>query len=461
MKIKHFLERNSFLYLIFFFLLTFLSCKKFLDIKPDNSVFTPSSLSEMQALLDDSDRMNDAVTPSIGHASSDNLFINEQNYNATTLLRRLVYIWEPREYYASNDWSRGYNAIFNSNYVLDGLKNIKETSENHQVITELRGTAYFYRAYYLLNLAWIYSNSYDANTSQKDLGIVLRENSDPSVESKRASVLETYQSIIRDAEMASQYLPVNVINTRRPSKAAAYGLLARIYLSMRIYDKANEYADRYLGLRNTLLDYNSSEVKPTTNVPFPINNPEVVFFTSMNTFNNTMSGSNVNIDTLLYKSYSDNDLRKTAFFRTNGNYWRFKGTYTANASRLFTGIATDEILLIRAECRGRLGKRDEALSDINRLMKSRWKNTSIYIPFSASTDNEVLAKILEERRKELVSRGLRWSDIKRLNKEGRNILLKRFIGNKEYILNPNDPRYAQPLPTDLIQNSSLPQNPNW
>jgi starch-binding outer membrane protein, SusD/RagB family len=55
-------------------------------------------------------------------------------------------------------------------------------------------------------------------------------------------------------------------------------------------------------------------------------------------------------------------------------------------------------------------------------------------------------------------RGLRWIDIKRLNKEGAGIVLKRLIGDKTYTLQPNDPRYALPLPADIILNTGMQQN---
>jgi hypothetical protein len=65
---------------------------------------------------------------------------------------------------------------------------------------------------------------------------------------------------------------------------------------------------------------------------------------------------------------------------------------------------------------------------------------------------------LQERRKELTMRGLRWIDIKRLNKEGGNITPKRFVDDKLILLPPNDDRYALQLPADLILNTGLQQN---
>jgi len=57
-------------------------------------------------------------------------------------------------------------------------------------------------------------------------------------------------------------------------------------------------------------------------------------------------------------------------------------------------------------------------------------------------------------------RGLRWMDIKRLNKENRNITIKRLIGGQEFTLSPNANYYALPLPNDIIQLTGMQQNPD-
>jgi hypothetical protein len=63
------------------------------------------------------------------------------------------------------------------------------------------------------------------------------------------------------------------------------------------------------------------------------------------------------------------------------------------------------------------------------------------------TKDEALKKVLIERRKELVWRaGLRWDDIRRLNKEGANISLRRKLGNETYVLKAGSPQFAFPIP---------------
>jgi hypothetical protein len=72
---------------------------------------------------------------------------------------------------------------------------------------------------------------------------------------------------------------------------------------------------------------------------------------------------------------------------------------------------------------------------------------------------EALNIILIERRKELLMRGLRWMDIKRLNKEDAGIVMKRTINGQTYTLLPNDLRYSFPIPEDVISLSGMQQNP--
>ena len=157
----------------------------------------------------------------------------------------------------------------------------------------------------------------------------------------------------------------------------------------------------------------------------------------------------------LFDSYHDKDLRKSVFYTSMGG---FKGSYGGTPTTIFTGLATDEVYLVRAESYARTGKSKEAIQDLNTLMEKRWKKDE-FIPFAAQSDEETLKVILEERRKELVTRGLRWSDLRRLNKEPRfQVTLQRTYQGEVYQLLPNDKRYTFPIPQNEIENSGITQN---
>jgi hypothetical protein len=145
------------------------------------------------------------------------------------------------------------------------------------------------------------------------------------------------------------------------------------------------------------------------------------------------------------------------FFFPQGGYHSFKGQYSANPYAFFSGITVPEMMLTKAECGARLGQWQAAMDDLNKLLPYRYV-TGTFIPLSANTQAQAIAIVLLERRKELTMRGLRWIDIKRLNKEGANILLKRVVGTETFLLPPGDNRYALPLPKDIVDLTGMQQN---
>ncbi len=225
---------------------------------------------------------------------------------------------------------------------------------------------------------------------------------------------------------------------------------------MRIYDSCAKYANLSLELKNDLIDYNTVD----TNLAYPFNNlnKEVLFQSVGGNTYYIVTGYFAIVDSSLYNSYNVNDIRKMAFFTPQAPGMRFKGMYYHQSRIYFTGLATDEMYLMRAECYARAGNKDAALADLNHLMVTRWK-TGTFIPFTASDAQGALSIILTERRKELIFRNIRWMDIKRLNKEGTNITLTRIVNGQTYTLPPNDNRFALALPADIIKMTGMPQNP--
>jgi tetratricopeptide (TPR) repeat protein len=437
------------------------SCKKYLDQNPDSSVAVPTSLADLQALLDNSQVMNLQTTPSFGEASCDDYFMLDDTYNSFTNAGQTIYTWNRTPYNFQNDWSIAYQPVYVSNYCLDGLDKIPVTAVNQSNWSKVRGSALFYRSYNFLNLLWVYAKAYDKNTASSDLGIVLRLHSDFNEPSKRASVQACYDQVIRDTKAAADYLPEIPEHVMQPSKPAAYGLLARTYLSMREYDSALKYSNLCLNLKSSLIDFNGDDdirSSISRRNPFKRFNKETIFYTEMTTVNAINIPLYANVDSVLYDSYDPTDLRKIAYYRPNSGYYQFKASYTAKSYIYFTGIATDEMYLIRAESYARTGNITGAMNDLNTLLIKRWDNTVPYPVVTATDANDAINKILDHRRKELHMRGVRWIDIKRLNKENRNIILKRIIAGKTYTLLPNDKYYALPLPADIVNITGIPQN---
>jgi hypothetical protein len=231
--------------IILLFLLIFsgtISCKKYLEIKPDSKLAVPTSLHDLQAILDFTNLMNLQTTPCFGEASTDDFFLLESTYTSFVENFRNVYIWKTKEYnYFPNDWSQAYSPVFNANYCLDQIEKIPVTGTTKLQWENIKGSALFFRSYYFMHLLWAFSKAYDSASFNKDMGIVLRLGSDFNVPSKRARVKECYDRVIQDAKLSATYLPEYPLNDMRPSKGAAYGLVAKAYRNYILFRNDCQY----------------------------------------------------------------------------------------------------------------------------------------------------------------------------------------------------------------------------
>jgi len=451
------MKKNVVTYLLFgIVLLCSPGCEKYLQEKSDRKLVVPSTLKDLQSILDHYSK-NVFSEPGSGEVSSADYYLTDAHYNALSRgsLKRM-YTWENNNLFepASNEWTYGYTSVYSANAVLMDIDKVETNRSNINDWNDIKGQALFIRAKAHLKMAFIWTLAYDEGTADTDLGLPLRLTTDFNEESKRSTLRQTYDQIIADLKESARLLPTIPIHAVRPSKPAAYGLLARTYLSMRKYEEAGLYADSCLQLYNTLIDYNTLNV--SANYPFRQFNEETIHFGVIGT-PAPINPSRAKIDPELYAVYADNDIRKAAFFRrnTDGLTYAFKGNYTGTLAP-FDGVSTNEIYLIRAEANARKGKTIDAMRDLNELLAMR--HTDTFVPLTASSPSHALDLILLERRKELLMRGLRWVDIKRLNKEGAAIILRRTVEGVEYILPPNDLRYALPIPEDVITLSGIEQN---
>lgn len=430
-----------------------------LEVKRDKSLIVPTTLKDMRLLM-----TNELLIRSdfIGFSkmSADEYYLTTERWNTLTDAVQDTYLWKDDIYGLRSvieDWDNSYNQVLTANVVLEGLTKIQRNSANQEEWDDVKGNALHLRARAFYNIAQTFAKPFDAATSTTDLGIPLRLSSDVNTPTFRATVLETYDQIINDLTESIQLLKITPQFKTDASKPAAYGMLARCYLSMREYEKALINADLCLQLYDKLMDYNS--LLPSSNTPFPRFNDEVIQHTQIDPLWSIFIPSQPNlIYPELYDSYDPNDLRKVLFFRSLGNDdYSFKGSYT-RGSAPFNGIATDEILLTRAECLARKGETNAAMNDLNTLLFTRFV-TGSFIPYTATNSDEALEIILNERKKQLIGRGLRWTDLRRLNKEPDHaITISRTIDGTEYLLEPNSAEYVLPIPEYVISVSNIQQN---
>jgi len=451
-----------FIYTGLFFLVLCSSCKKqddYLDAKPDDALAIPSTLNDVENLLHNEAVFNQS-DPSLGMATCDEYYVPSSAWTTLVETERNAYIFEKDIYNNAqvNDWNLPYMLIYYANTALDALNKIPVSDNQQDRYNKVKGIALFYRSYAFYNLVQTFALPFDSATANADLGIPLRLNSDLNVKSGRSSVQHCYDQIISDLKNAVELLPVTSDYKTQPNKVSANALLARICLAVRNYNDAYNYSNTSLGLNNVLTDYNTLTALSSTATRISTTFlAEDIFHAGMVTHPIVTGVSTPVVDSNFYALFNDNDLRKSFFFTLRSGAIRFRGSYDIAALR-FSGLANDEIYLIRAECQARKGNKDAALADLNTLLAKRWK-TGFFTPVQATSADDALGKILLERRKELCFRGLRWTDIRRLNKEDAfKSTVTHIINNTVYTLPPNDPKYALPIPSNEIQLSGLVQN---
>jgi hypothetical protein len=442
----------------FFSLLLFQSCgKEWLDAKPDKSLVVPKSIEDYQALLDNFTIFNSSQVAGLAEIGSGDFFLSNASFQSLfSSQEKSAYIWAPTATFynggESSDWINGYKRILNANIILYGIGQIKPSAAQEQSWKDVKGSALFFRAFDFFNLAQEYCVAYLPASANTDLGLCLRLDYDVNIPSKRSNLQETYDRVLSDLNEAGQLLNANTQFKSRPSKEAVYALLARVYLAIENYERAGYYADLALQIQGGLIDY--SKLNGAMSYPISKVNAEVIF---QGVFSyGIFTASKLTVVPELFNDYDSKDLRRSIFFTSNANGMTFKGNYSGDKNQ-FCGLATDEMYLIRAESAARSGNVSAALADLNYLRKNRWMGS--YVPIGISDQVSVLEYVLKERRKELLFRGLRWQDLRRLNRDSRFAkTLSRIINGNTYVLYPNDSRYVFPLDEEELRLSGIQQN---
>ena len=398
-------------------------------------------------------------------------------------------------------WGVEYQKIFRANMVLEYLDRV---SGDEVVKNRLRAESHFIRAYSYLNLANTFSLPY-SEENKDEMGIVLKSTTSFEENVGRATVERTHEQIEREIQEALKTDVKFSDGQRRIWRAslpAVYAFAARYYLQRNDYAGALDYANKALEEYGELVDYNvemSFDENPSTVTINPgTPEAEVVEIQLPYTYR-----ARDEFDVIL-------DWKELYFLRLldNGSYWflpskellalydkqydlRWKYHYVQNYSYMRgmtspayswpgyvffgrqyipSGPTTAEMVLIKAECQARLGDYVEAMNTVNILRAKRIDESAPteVINLSATSQEEAIRKILEERRRELPF-SARWADIRRFNtNDDPNDDIERIVrefypytetavlGNetvKIYTLEKNSRRFAIPLENTEIEYS--------
>jgi len=443
--------------------MTLLSCRKYVEEVPVQGQRVLVYTTDYRLLI------NNIVDTEVGSGnpailSCDDIDLKDsllQSYFAADITNVAMYTWG-KPFYVDKmddfDWNAMYKGLYTDNVVIAGVLDSKGGSAEER--NAIYAEALIQRAFTYFTLVNSYGKQYDAATAATDPGVPLLLEAKLFVKLERATVAQVYTQVLKDLEIAIPLIPVSQVNAVRPNRAAAYALLAKVQLNMRNFSAAQQAAEQSLALTSTLYDYNN--FVGTSKIPFPrlVDNREVLLRKVSRT-----SYSALQLSDDLLNLLGTKDLRYTLFTKDGSTFWQnFSGTgyWAGNGTDAANvGLSVSETLLIRAECLARAGKRDDAVKILNDLRKFRFLKED-YAALSATSDQQALEMVINERRREFFGTGLRWFDQKRLNKDAAFAKpFTRVFSGVTYTLLPNSNAYVFPLSSLIVnQNPELIQNPD-
>jgi tetratricopeptide (TPR) repeat protein len=465
--------RSVYKYFIFSLAALSLSgCKKYVDIKTQGSL-VPNQTSNYRYLLNSGNTFE--ISPSLSDFASSDININDAS-QVSGLTGSLFYGWFPAAYTWSNviypvgnpsyeqdgNWNLAYVKILTCNTIINELPGSNGTAQDK---AELTAEALVHRADAYLTLVNNYAKPYNASTAATDLGLPLLTVQTVTQSLKRASVQAVYDQIIADLTRAIPALPATQLYTMLPSTASAYGELARCYLYMNDYANASRYADQALALRSTLNDLSVMTTVNTTNYPRRTVDPEILLSKLPYSGSVRYSPTALKLSDEYLAILGTADQRYTLFTTPassissayTGRYFYKEG---ATGETRNEGPSVPEMMLIKAEAFARTGDPANAMLWVNRLRMKRF-TPATYVAMTATSANDALVKVIDERRREFYGLQLRWWDMRRLKDDPLfSRTYTRVFNGVTYALAPNSNRYVFPIAQTLINlNPELEPNP--
>lgn len=160
-----------------------------------------------------------------------------------------------RAHFTGTHWSACYNGINQANLILDIIPTVNAVGVTAADKSSWTAQLQFLRALYYFDLVKVYSYMPGATVPAQDRGgvpIVLKgiNTSAGAIEllPSRAPIADVYAQIIADLVAAEAVLTNPGLGVNFANKAAAQALLSRVYLYMKDYAKAKEWADRCITL---------------------------------------------------------------------------------------------------------------------------------------------------------------------------------------------------------------------
>ena len=448
----------------------------------------------------------------LGDELDENLSTNDDNLMEYDGKERVFgyFTWQARSgqndsytgYNTENgNWTQMYKLINVANNIIYSVTKLKQNDNAAQLgKIKVDGEAHFLRAYYYFFLANLYGKAYDPATASSDLAVPIKTSENVEDKSfQRNTVQEVYDLILSDLDIADQELTAYGAQPSkyRADSVAVHFLKSRVYLYMQNWEMAARYAQKVINEHPTLQNLNALNQKAGI---LNAASPELIFSMGGNampcyTMNYIKSFT---ITDKIYGLYSDDDLRKSKFIWTNGDFHGYAKTpiiatnltleptdpqyyfYAYYSPTSFNHVdisdkfcfRSAEAYLIKAEAEAYMGHEDAACQALNTLRAQRYAPGTDYAV--TATGDDLIKTIRNERERELCLEGQRWFDLRRYRVcqvlpqketithhyyyyESRSS--SRRTALHTFILQPDDWGWVLPIPQEVLDaNNGMKNN---
>lgn len=319
---------------------------------------------------------------------------------------------------ASGLWIQAYDGINRVNRILEAIENgsVEESAEYDANKDRIKGEALFIRGILEYQLVTFFAKPVGSTADNSHLGVPImlkatNNSDDAALKPARNTVAENYEQIISDLSIAAELLPDD--NGNNADKFAAKGFLSRVYLMYGMNDEA-------AAVSNEVIASGKYELLDDITAFFTIKNINESVFEVQMTASDNLGGQNqslanywwdqerdeIHVPQAVIDRYEDGDARKTGWFYTANDKW-YSAKYT-DTEQNTPVLKYSEILLNRAEALAADGFNQEALDLVNQVRSRAGVADAV-----ATTQEELVSVIRNERKLEFVHEGIRINDLKR------------------------------------------------
>ncbi len=466
--------------LLLLVMFSILSCSKsFLEIEPRGKLIS-RSFKDYDLLFNNLNVLNTDVNTNV--PMGDEVIMLEPYAASADIRTQRLFRWED-VIYEPNENSRELAVLMLQLYTYNKIANeVLDVQDGTKADREaLQAEARANRVWSNFMLVNYYSKPYLAATAGQDLGFPIVTTSDVTTSSfTRPSVQENYDFMLKELQESIPLIPKNPVVRARLSRAAAKGLLGKLYVFMGKYDLAitafnDALSDLPTNFATELIDYNITTA------------PGGGWNSNPNTVISGMPAGWINTENLLVKQFSNgftgsfnyilvgprtlslynSDDKRLFFFSSfaNGGTALLPGIKRRNGpSQGQFGLMLPDIYLLRAEAKARTNDIAGAIQDLEILRKKRMPANSATV--SITQKDELIRFIIDERIREFAVLGYRWLDMRRLSTDPlfQNMTYKHQLYDEsgevkaEYTLRPE--RMVLRFPDRvMLENPGMPNNP--